>query len=64
MNLSFLNKIKKEDKDKRRVQNKKYREKNKEILNLKKRRIYYKTKLGKKLTETEDRMTTQSSYSL
>ena len=64
MNLSFLNKIKKEDKDKRRVQNKKYREKNKEILNLKKRRIYHKTKLGKKLAETEDRITTQSSYSL
>jgi len=48
LNLIFLNNIKKEDKDKRREQNKRYREKNREILNLKKQMIYYQKNLEKK----------------
>jgi len=42
LNLTFLNNIKKEDKDKRREQNKRYRQKNREILNLKKQLEYRK----------------------
>ena len=53
MNLSFLNNIKKEDKDKRREQNKRYRQKNKEILNLKKQRLYYQMSLEKKLARKQ-----------
>jgi len=51
LNLTFLNNIKKEDKTKRKEQNKRYRQKNKEILNLKKQRAYHKENLVKKLTE-------------
>ena len=49
MALEFLNEIKKENKEKRREQNKRYRQKNKEILNLKKQRTYYQVNLEKKL---------------
>ena len=38
MDLQFLNELKKEDKELRREQNKRYREKYREILNLKKQR--------------------------
>ena len=48
MGLEFLNKLKKENKDIRRAQNKRYRQKNKEILNLKKQRMYYQMSLEKK----------------
>ena len=51
MALEFLNEIKKENKEKRREQNKRYRQKNKEILNLKKQRIYYQVNLEKKLAK-------------
>ena len=51
MALEFLNKIKKENKEKRREQNKRYRQKNKEILNLKKQRTYYQVNLEKKLAK-------------
>ena len=51
MALEFLNEIKKEKKDKRREQNKRYRQKNKVILNLKKQRIYYQSNLEKKLAK-------------
>ena len=44
----FLNNIKKEDKDKRREQNTRYRQKNREILNLKKQRTYHQKNLEKK----------------
>tara|TARA_B110001454_G_scaffold139257_1_gene129366 strand:- start:49 stop:207 length:159 start_codon:yes stop_codon:yes gene_type:complete len=49
LNLTFLNNIKKENKDKRKEQNQRYRQKNKEILNLKKQRIYHQENLEKKL---------------
>ena len=49
MVLEFLNEIKKENKVKRREQNKRYRQKNKEILNLKKQRMYYQMSLEKKI---------------
>ena len=48
MNLDFLNELKKENKDKRREQNMRYREKYKEILNLKKQRVYHQENLEKK----------------
>jgi hypothetical protein len=51
MALEFLNEIKKENKEKRREQNKRYRQKNKEILNLKKQRTYYQVNLEKKLAK-------------
>jgi len=51
LNLTFLNDIKKEDKTKRKEQNKRYRQKNKEILNLKKQRVYHEENLVKKLAE-------------
>ena len=49
MALEFLNNIKKENKDMRREQNKRYRQKNRVILNLKKQRLYYQMSLEKKL---------------
>jgi len=49
MALEFLNNIKKENKNKRREQNKRYRQKNRVILNLKKQRLYYQMNLEKKL---------------
>ena len=48
MDLEFLNDLKKEDKEKRRAQNKRYRQKYKEILNLKKQRAYHQENLEKK----------------
>jgi hypothetical protein len=48
MALEFLNEIKKENKEIRREQNKRYRQKNREILNLKKQRMYYQMNLEKK----------------
>ena len=51
MALEFLNEIKKENKEIRREQNKRYRQKNKEILNLKKQRTYYQVNLEKKLAK-------------
>ena len=53
MVLEFLNEIKKENKEKRREQNKRYRQKNKEILNLKKQRTYYQVNLEKKLAKIQ-----------
>tara|TARA_B110000438_G_C15759494_1_gene626640 strand:- start:366 stop:527 length:162 start_codon:yes stop_codon:yes gene_type:complete len=50
MGLEFLNDLKRENKDKRREQNKRYRQKYKEILNLKKQRAYHKGNLEKKQT--------------
>ena len=51
MDLQFLNDLKKEDKKMRREQNKRYREKYREILNLKKQRAYHKENLEKKMAE-------------
>ena len=51
MDLQFLNELKKEDKELRREQNKRYREKYREILNLKKQRAYHKENFDKKRTE-------------
>tara|TARA_B110000438_G_scaffold204703_1_gene196427 strand:+ start:1241 stop:1399 length:159 start_codon:yes stop_codon:yes gene_type:complete len=51
MNLDFLNELKKENKDKRREQNMRYREKYKEILNLKKQRVYHQENLEKKIAK-------------
>ena len=49
MDLEFLNDLKKENKEMRREQNKRYRQKYREILNLKKQRAYHKENLEKKL---------------
>ena len=51
MDLHFLNDLKKENKDKRREQNKRYRQKNKELLNLKKQRSYHQESLEKNLAK-------------
>jgi len=51
MDLQFLNELKKEDKELRREQNKRYREKYREIINLKKQRAYHKENLEKKLAK-------------
>jgi hypothetical protein len=51
MDLHFLNDLKKEDKGKRREQNKRYRQKYKELLNLKKQRSYHQENLEKKLAK-------------
>ena len=48
MDLEFLNDLKRENKDRRRAQNKRYRQKYKEILNLKKQRAYHQDNLEKK----------------
>mgnify|MGYP006101356947 CR=1 FL=1 len=48
MDLDFLNKLKVENKEKRREQNMRYREKYKEILNLKKQRAYHQDNLERK----------------
>ena len=48
MDLHFLNDLKKENKEKRREQNRRYRQKNKELLNLKKQRSYHQENLEKK----------------
>jgi len=49
LDLTFLNNIKKENKEKRREQNKRYRQKYKELLNLKKQRSYHQENLEKKI---------------
>ena len=49
MDLTFLNDLKKENKEKRREQNMRYRQKYKELLNLKKQRSYHQENLEKKL---------------
>tara|TARA_B110000014_G_C19693783_1_gene363455 strand:- start:61 stop:258 length:198 start_codon:yes stop_codon:yes gene_type:complete len=49
MDLDFLNEFKKENKEKRRAQNKRYRQKYREILNLKKQRAYHKENLDKNM---------------
>ena len=49
LNLDFLNQFKKVNKEQRRLQNKRYREKNKELLNLKKQFIYHKKTYESKL---------------
>ena len=51
MDLHFLNDLKKENKEKRREQNMRYRQKYKELLNLKKQRSYHQENLDKKLAE-------------
>ena len=51
MGLEFLNDLKKEDKELRKQQNKRYRQKYREILNLKKQRAYHKENLEKKILE-------------
>jgi hypothetical protein len=53
MALEFLNNMKKENKEQRREQNKRYRQKNREILNLKKQRMYYQMSLEKKQAKIE-----------
>ena len=52
MDLDFLNQFKKENKEKRRAQNQRYRKKYREILNLKKQRAYHKENLDKKQIES------------
>ena len=47
MDLKFLNDLKKQDKEKRQAQNKRYRQKYKELLNLKKQRAYHQEKVEK-----------------
>ena len=47
LNLTFLNDLKRENKEKRREQNKRYRQKYKELLNLKKQRSYHQENFKK-----------------
>jgi len=56
MSLEFLNRLKKENKEVRREQNKRYREKNREILNLKKQRMYYQMSLEKKQSKIQSKI--------
>jgi len=49
LDLDFLNHFKKVNKEQRRLQNKRYREKNKELLNLKKQFMYHKKTYESKL---------------
>ena len=51
LDLTFLNDLKRENKEKRREQNKRYRQKYKELLNLKKQRSYHQENLEKKLAK-------------
>ena len=50
MNLQFLNDLKKDDKELRKQQNKRYRQKYRDILNLKKQRAYHKENLKRKIS--------------
>ena len=52
MDLQFLKDLKKEDKELRREQNKRYRQKYREIINLKKQRAYHKENLEKNLQKS------------
>jgi len=56
MDLRFLNDLKKEDKEKRREQNKRYRQKYKELLNLKKQRSYHQENLEKNIIKKDDKL--------
>ena len=56
MSLEFLNRLKKENKEVRREQNKRYRKKNREILNLKKQRMYYQMCLEKKQSKIQSKI--------
>jgi hypothetical protein len=49
MGLEFLNELKKDDKEKRKLQNKRYREKHLEIISLKKQLVYNKQRYESKL---------------
>ena len=49
MELAFLNELKKENRAKRKMQNKRYREKHHEIISLKKQLAYCKQKYESKL---------------
>ena len=49
MKLAFLNELKKDDKEKRKLQNKRYREKHLEIISLKKQLFYHKQRYELKL---------------
>ena len=51
LDLTFLNDLKRENKEKRREQNKRYRQKYKELLNLKKQRSYHQDNLEKKVAD-------------
>jgi len=51
MDLHFLNDLKRENKEIRREQNKRYRQKNKVLLNLKKQRSYHQENLEKKVAK-------------
>ena len=52
MELSFLNELKKEDKERRRMQNKRYREKHHTTIKLKKQLSYHKQKYELKLEKS------------
>ena len=47
LDLKFINNLKRENKEKRREQNKRYRQKYKALLNLKKQRSYHQENLKK-----------------
>ena len=49
MELAFLNELKKENRGKRKMQNKRYREKHHEIISLKKQLAYFKQKYESRL---------------
>jgi hypothetical protein len=53
MQLSFLNQLKKEHKGTRKEQNKRYREKHHDIINLKKQLAYHKKRYELKLKSTQ-----------
>ena len=48
MDLQFLNELKKEDKELRKKQNQRYREKYREVINLKKQLAYHRENFEKK----------------
>jgi len=56
MKLQFLNQLKKDDKEKRRLQNKRYREKHRDILNLKKQLQYHKRTYDSKIESRSDKI--------
>ena len=51
MDLTFLNDLKRENKEKRREQNQRYRQKYRELLNLKKQRSYHQENFEKKIVD-------------
>ena len=56
MDLHFLNDLKKENKEKRREQNKRYRQKYKELLNLKKQRSIPSREFRKKTSKKNNEL--------